>query len=157
MVPAANEKLGKVKLSVMQPKAPPFQPKTIEEALKKFGHNGFRSPQREVIESFLAGQDCYVLLPTGAGKSLCYQLPALMAPGITLVVSPLLALIGNQVGHLRKLGIEAHSLNSSISETERKWIIKDLESESPSCRLLYVTPELMAQPHFSRRMVVLQK
>ena len=96
-------------------------------------------------------------LTQGAGKSLCYQLPAVMFAGITLVVSPLLALIGNQIGHLRALGIEAHSLNSSISELERKEIIADLEAESPRCRLLYVTPELMAQQHFSRRLVILQK
>ena len=105
----------------------------------------------------MAGSDCYVLLPTGAGKSLCYQVPAIMSTGITLVVSPLLALIGNQVDFLRSRGIEAHSLNSSISEAERKDIIRDLESEAPRCRLLYVTPELMAQPHFSRRLITLQK
>jgi len=159
----AGSVVGREKSALLQKAPPPRllpafqQPKTLEEALGKFGHKEFRRPQREVIEAFLAGSDCYVLLPTGAGKSLCYQVPAIMSTGITLVVSPLLALIGNQVGFLRSRGIEAHSLNSSISEAERKDIIRDLESEAPRCRLLYVTPELMAQPHFSRRLITLQK
>lgn len=131
--------------------------KTLEEGLKVFNHTQFRPPQRDVAENFLQGKDCFVLLPTGAGKSLCYQLPAILLPGITLVVSPLLALIDNQVQYLKKLKIEAHSLNSSITEAERTLINEDLSSMEPKCKLLFVTPELLAQQYFIKKLINLQK
>ena len=80
----------------------------------------YRPGQQEIIEFIASGEDCMVLMPTGGGKSLCYQLPAVVGRGITIVVSPLLALIQNQVDALRELNIPAASLNSSIKISERK-------------------------------------
>uniref|UniRef100_A0A673G622 ATP-dependent DNA helicase n=1 Tax=Sinocyclocheilus rhinocerous TaxID=307959 RepID=A0A673G622_9TELE len=93
-------------------------------------------------------RDVFVLMPTGAGKSLCYQLPALLASGITLVISPLIALIQDQVEHLKALNVPAHSINSKLPSAERRQILADLESESPRLKLLYITPEMVASPSF---------
>ena len=90
----------------------------------------------------------FVSMPTGAGKSLCYQLPALLFSGVTLVLSPLIALIEDQVTHLKALHIKAESLNSKTSSADRKRILSDLHQKSPSIKLLYVTPELVATSHF---------
>ena len=77
-----------------------------------FGFASFRSGQAEIIDTIVAGRDVLAVMPTGSGKSLCYQLPALMRPGLTIVVSPLIALMRNQVAQLRGYGIAAASLNS---------------------------------------------
>ena len=87
-------------------------------------------------------------MPTGAGKSLCYQLPAVVSPGITFVVSPLIALMQDQLEHLDNLGIRAESLNSKLSAEERKRVLKDLNSDTPKAKLLYITPELADTDHF---------
>ena len=88
-----------------------------------FGYEQFRTPQAEVIETLLNGQDTLVVMPTGGGKSLCYQLPALIRPGVAVIVSPLIALMQDQVSALSQWGIRAGCLNSSldysvIAETE---------------------------------------
>ena len=92
----------------------------IERILKQyFGHETFRPGQLEIIEHALVGRDAFVLMPTGGGKSLTYQLPALMMPGLTIVISPLIALMHDQVDRLRVNGIPATFINSSLSPNER--------------------------------------
>uniref|UniRef100_A0A9J7YQW9 ATP-dependent DNA helicase n=2 Tax=Cyprinus carpio TaxID=7962 RepID=A0A9J7YQW9_CYPCA len=123
----------------------------VHRALKThFGFDKFRSQQQEdAVKAVLKGdRDVFVLMPTGAGKSLCYQLPALLASGITLVISPLIALIQDQVEHLKALNVPARSINSKLPSAERRQILADLESESPRLKLLYITPEMVASPSF---------
>ncbi|XP_065119144.1 ATP-dependent DNA helicase Q5 isoform X2 [Paramisgurnus dabryanus] len=123
----------------------------ILRALKDhFGFDKFRSQQQEdVVKAVLKGdRDVFVCMPTGAGKSLCYQLPALLATGITLVISPLIALIQDQVDRLKALNVPARSINSKLPSAERRQILADLESDSPRLKLLYITPEMVASPSF---------
>ncbi|XP_057672933.1 ATP-dependent DNA helicase Q5 [Corythoichthys intestinalis] len=124
---------------------------TLKKALKThFGFDGFRSKvQENVVKAVVRGdRDVFVCMPTGAGKSLCYQLPAVLAKGITLVISPLIALIQDQVDHLRSLSIPACSINSKLAVGERRLILADLQSSSPKLKLLYITPEMVASPSF---------
>ena len=91
----------------------------MQDLLKKhFGYDKFRPLQVDIIESVLKGNDTFVLMPTGGGKSLCYQLPALKLPGITLVVSPLIALMKDQVDALKANGIPAEFINSSLPQAD---------------------------------------
>ncbi|KAM8844027.1 ATP-dependent DNA helicase Q5 [Spinachia spinachia] len=124
---------------------------TLKQALKThFGFDNFRSKvQEDVVKVVVKGdRDVFVCMPTGAGKSLCYQLPAVMADGITLVISPLIALIQDQVDHLKNLNIPACSINSKLPAAERRLILADLGSSSPKLKLLYITPEMVASPSF---------
>ncbi|GLD60569.1 ATP-dependent DNA helicase Q5 [Lates japonicus] len=124
---------------------------SLKQALKThFGFDSFRSKlQEDVVKTVVRGdRDVFVCMPTGAGKSLCYQLPAMLAEGITLVISPLIALIQDQVQHLRELNIPACSINSKLPAGERRLILTDLESSSPKLKLLYITPEMVASPSF---------
>src|SRR5262245_53198644 len=89
------------------------------ELVRHFGLAEFRPGQAEVIAAVLSGRNAVVVMPTGAGKSLCYQLPAVMLPGVTLVVSPLIALMKDQVEQLSQRGISATFINSSLGELER--------------------------------------
>ncbi|EQC39378.1 bloom syndrome protein [Saprolegnia diclina VS20] len=112
-----------------------------------FGNDGFRRNQRDAIEATLKGQDVFVLMPTGGGKSLCYQLPAVLSPGITIVVSPLLSLIQDQVTSLvrnQPVGIPAAFLSSQTLAKLKKAIWRDLHRPIPTLKLLYVTPERLA-------------
>ncbi|MEE8307219.1 MAG: DNA helicase RecQ [Gammaproteobacteria bacterium] len=109
-----------------------------------FGYPEFREPQESVIASAMAGRDCLVLLPTGGGKSLCYQIPALLNNGLTLVVSPLIALMQDQVVALEQLGVAAAYLNSTLSNSEQQRVLELLEANQ--LRLLYVAPERLMQP-----------
>jgi ATP-dependent DNA helicase RecQ len=104
-----------------------------------FGYDAFRPLQREIIESHLAGQDVFALLPTGGGKSLCFQLPALTRPGLTVVVSPLIALMKDQVDQLQSAGVAATYLNSSLTAAEARSRLAGLHRGE--WRLLYVSPE----------------
>ncbi|XP_069510866.1 ATP-dependent DNA helicase Q5 isoform X2 [Ambystoma mexicanum] len=119
----------------------------IMVTLKKvFGFDTFRTVlQESAVRTVVEGvKDVFVCMPTGAGKSLCYQLPAVLAVGITIVISPLIALIQDQVDHLVALQIRACTLNSKLTLAERRKILDDLESEKPLIKLLYITPEMAA-------------
>jgi ATP-dependent DNA helicase RecQ len=117
---------------------------------KHFGFHSFRPGQEEVIGHVLAGNDAIVLMPTGGGKSLCYQIPALALDGLTVVVSPLIALMKDQVQALQGNGIPAAYLNSSLSFQEELAIINDLDAHR--LKLLYVSPERLFQQGFLDRL-----
>ncbi|MBI2498213.1 MAG: RecQ family ATP-dependent DNA helicase, partial [Opitutae bacterium] len=104
-----------------------------------FGYGSFRPLQREIIEAALADRDVFALLPTGGGKSLCFQLPALQRPGLTVVVSPLIALMKDQVDQLQAAGVAATCLNSSLDADESRSRLRGLHRGE--WRLLYVAPE----------------
>lgn len=119
----------------------------IARALKKhFGFGEFRPHQREIVEAILQGRDVFAALPTGGGKSLCYQLPAVMRDGLTLVVSPLISLMKDQVDAAREGGIPAAFLNSTLSQDEAKETWRALASGT--IRLLYASPERLSIPAF---------
>src|SRR5918993_2318927 len=108
-----------------------------QEVLKhNFGFETFRHHQKEAIEAILAGQDSLVLMPTGGGKSLCYQVPALMFDGLTIVVSPLIALMKDQVDALKLNGIAAAFLNSSQNSSEQSAIISRIRNNQ--LKMIYV-------------------
>jgi len=109
-----------------------------------FGYERFRGHQAAIIEAALAGRDALVLMPTGGGKSLCYQIPALIREGTGLVVSPLIALMQDQVRALQALGIEAAFLNSSLGPEQQAEVIRRLRAGE--IRLLYIAPERLVQP-----------
>jgi ATP-dependent DNA helicase RecQ len=111
-----------------------------------FGLPGFRGAQEAIVSHVIAGQDAIVLMPTGGGKSLCYQLPALCRPGVGIVVSPLIALMRNQVAALRQLGVNAAALNSSLTPAERAQVRGDLRENRLD--LLYAAPERLMMPDF---------
>lgn len=121
------------------------------DALKRhFGHESFRRGQEEAIDRLLAGRSVLALFPTGAGKSLCFQLPALLLEPLTLVVSPLIALMKDQVGALRAKGISAARLDSTLDYEEVESIYREMEAGT--LRLLYVSPERLANEGFLRRL-----
>src|SRR5499427_597832 len=109
-----------------------------------FGFASFRSGQAEIINTIVAGRDVLAVMPTGSGKSLCYQLPALMRPGLTIVVSPLIALMRNQVAQLRGYGVAAASLNSANHFQENQLLHDRIERGE--LRLAYIAPERLARP-----------
>ncbi|MCS7084470.1 MAG: DNA helicase RecQ [Bacteroidia bacterium] len=111
-----------------------------------FGYDSFRGKQEEIIRNVMAGGDGFVVMPTGAGKSLCYQLPAIIRPGTALVVSPLIALMKNQVDQMRSLGVEAGFLNSSMSRSEYEAVKK--KALKGRLKLLYVAPETLCREDF---------
>jgi ATP-dependent DNA helicase RecQ len=121
------------------------------EALKRiFGYDGFRDGQAEIVSAVLAGEDVFAVMPTGSGKSLCFQLPAVLANSLTLVVSPLIALMRDQVQQMRLLGIAAATLNSANDgrEADEAWRL----IEEGRLRLLYVSPERLANAAFTGRL-----
>lgn len=132
-----------------------FDEATLHTALReRFGHAAFRTGQLSVIQAVLAGRPTLAVMPTGSGKSLCYQLPATLLPGVTLVVSPLLALMKDQVDQLRRRGIEAAYLNSSQTEADR--LATSQQLASGKLRLLYVAPERFRSPTFLRALAQVQ-
>ena len=118
-----------------------------QEVLRRvFGHAAFRGEQAAIVEQVLAGGDCLVLMPTGGGKSLCYQVPALLMPGTAIVISPLIALMQDQVDALHQLGVRAAFLNSSLSSQAAAEVERDLLAGSFD--LLYVAPERLLTERF---------
>ena len=111
-----------------------------------FGFSGFRPHQRELVYGLLAGQDVFGVMPTGGGKSLCYQLPALIKKGTAVVVSPLIALMKDQVDAARANGIQAAYLNSTLAYQEAQKI--EQAHRRGELDLLYVAPERLAMPGF---------
>lgn len=121
--------------------------KSPSQILKKvFGYDKFRGQQEEIINEVLAGRNCFVLMPTGGGKSLCYQVPALCLEGMAIVVSPLIALMQDQVSALNQAGVSAAALNSSIDFSEVR-VIKDMIRDQ-QLDLLYVAPERLLTSDF---------
>ncbi len=117
---------------------------SAKESLKDFfGFDHFKGDQEKIVDSVMKGEDSFVIMPTGGGKSLCYQLPALMLPGVTIIISPLIALMKNQVDQLRSFGTEniAHFLNSSLNKSDITKVKKDVTSGDT--KLLYIAPETL--------------
>jgi ATP-dependent DNA helicase RecQ len=128
---------------------------TIQHTLKSvFGFHGFRSPQQEVIEQVVAGQDVFLVMPTGGGKSLCYQIPALHRAGVAIVVSPLISLMKDQVDALLANGVRAACFNSSLSTDEARTVSRQMANGELD--LLYVAPERLMQPEFLERLATLK-
>ncbi|HEV8290769.1 MAG TPA: RecQ family ATP-dependent DNA helicase, partial [Tepidisphaeraceae bacterium] len=119
-----------------------------------FGLEDFRPAQREVIEEVLAGRDALCVMPTGAGKSLCYQLPAAVGGGLSIVVSPLISLMQDQVQQLRDEGLSAAFINSTQSASMQRDVMNELEGGWQG--LLYVAPERFSQPNFTSRLARLR-
>ena len=111
-----------------------------------YGHSAFRAGQEELIDSILSGRDALCVMPTGGGKSLCYQIPALLLPGITLVVSPLISLMKDQVGALNEAGVPAACINSALSFEEMRDAL--YFAGRGEYKLLYVAPERLTAPFF---------
>src|SRR5690554_4641376 len=119
-----------------------------EQALQKlrdiFGYGEFRGQQADIIDQVACGGDALVLMPTGGGKSLCYQIPGLLRPGLTVVVSPLIALMDDQVATLNELGLRAAALNSTLDEQSRRDIAERLRRGDMD--FLYLAPERLLKP-----------
>jgi len=130
------------------PESTPRDPLDILRTV--FGHQHFRGQQEDVVRHVAAGGDAVVLFPTGAGKSMCYQLPALARPGVGIVVSPLIALMRDQVEALRQAGVNAATLNSSISGEDTSRTLRELKAGRLD--LLYVAPERLVLPGFKAMM-----
>jgi len=119
----------------------------LKEALQQyFGFDGFKGRQEEIVQSLLSGRDTLVIMPTGGGKSLCYQLPALLCEGTAIVISPLIALMKNQVDLIRGYSSDdtiAHFFNSSLTKNEKKQVLEDVTSGKT--KLLYIAPETLTK------------
>nr|XP_009391728.1 PREDICTED: ATP-dependent DNA helicase Q-like 3 isoform X2 [Musa acuminata subsp. malaccensis] len=147
ILPVKNEKGSGTKILAKE---------DLQKLLKHyFGYSEFRGKQLQAINAVLSGRDCFCLMPTGGGKSMCYQIPAVAKLGIVLVISPLIALMENQVETLRKKGIPAEFLSSTQAVHVKQKIHEDLNSGKPSLRLLYVTPELVATVSFMAKLTKL--
>src|SRR5690606_15979521 len=117
---------------------------SVEQDLKQnlkdiFGFDNFRGEQEKIIKSVVSGKNTFVIMPTGAGKSLCYQLPATVLDGTAIVISPLIALMKNQVDQLTAYGVNAQFLNSTLNKSEMNRVKNDVINGV--CKLLYIAPE----------------
>jgi len=119
--------------------------KAVEILNSLYGYDSFRGHQAEIIEHVSAGNNALVLMPTGGGKSLCYQIPSLLRDGVGIIISPLIALMQDQVGAMQQLGVKAAFLNSTLSHSDQNKIQQDLLSGQLD--LLYIAPERLIQPY----------
>ena len=139
--------------------------KSLHELLKNvFGFEQFKGNQKAIIKSILAGNNTFVLMPTGGGKSLCYQLPALISEGTTIVVSPLIALMKNQVDMIRNFGADsgiAHVMNSSLSKTELNQVKEDLSINQQETKSLLkeelFLKKFMKEKALQRKKLIIKK
>lgn len=118
--------------------------KSVKDCLQEFfGFDSFKGEQEKIINNLLAGNDTFVIMPTGGGKSLCYQLPALMMSGTAIIISPLIALMKNQVDQIRAFHSNhvAHFINSSLSKTDIAIVKKDVSLGNT--KMLYIAPETL--------------
>jgi ATP-dependent DNA helicase RecQ len=148
MTTTAKKKPLSKKTTLFDEKAAPSiaDPKLIAELQEHFGFDGFKQNQGAIINSVLSGKDTFVIMPTGGGKSLCYQLPAMMSEGVAIIVSPLIALMKNQVDLVRGYSAKdnvAHFLNSTLTKKQIKVVHEDLLSGHT--KMLYVAPETLTK------------
>ena len=148
MATTAKRKTVTKKTTLFDKDAPPgiVDPKLLRELQKNFGFDGFKQNQGAIINSVLSGKDTFVIMPTGGGKSLCYQLPAMMSEGVAIIVSPLIALMKNQVDLMRGYSEQdnvAHFLNSTLTKKQIKVVHADLLSGMT--KMLYVAPETLTK------------
>src|SRR5215470_16814068 len=113
---------------------------------QRFGFSDFRPAQQQVIDQVMAGANVLAVMPTGSGKSLCYQLPALAMPGVTLVISPLIALMKDQVDQLNRLGLPATVINSTVPRDQQRSRLE--QAINGRIKLLYVAPERFQNDEF---------
>jgi len=132
------------------PISPPSKEQLLDALKHHFGYQSFRLGQAEIIQNLLQGQDSLVLMPTGGGKSLCYQLPATLLPGVTIVISPLIALMKDQVDSLTRQGISAAFINSSLDGAAINDIFHQLCQGE--IKLLYVSPERLSNYYFLQKL-----
>ena len=143
-----NAKIKGGSKTAVKKKSPSDKPSSeLTKHLREyFGFDGFKFPQEEIIKSILDGKDTFVIMPTGGGKSLCYQLPALISKGCAIIVSPLIALMKNQVDLMRGYSSRdniAHFLNSTLNKGQQKIVKEDLVSGRT--KMLYVAPETLTR------------
>lgn len=125
----------------------PLDTHSVRDTLREtFGVHRLRAGQREVMENVLNGIDTLALMPTGAGKSLCYQLPGLQLPGMTLVVSPLIALMRDQAGKLEEAGLQATAINSSLNTSDERSVLERIKRSEEG--FVFTTPERLGDPEF---------
>jgi ATP-dependent DNA helicase RecQ len=133
--------------------SPVPSPQVLDVLRRTWGYDSLRPLQEKAIDAALTGRDSLVVMPTGGGKSLCYQLPALLAEELTVVVSPLISLMKDQVDTLRELGVDAHHVNSTTSSDEKRELVR--LARARQLRLLFVSPERLAAERFQEFLVSL--
>ena len=134
--------------------AMPIDERALAMLQRTFGYTSYRPLQRDIVTAVLHGRDVFVLMPTGGGKSLCYQLPALVHDGLTVVISPLIALMKDQVDALQASGVAATFINSALSAGEMRK--RQDQVARGEIKLLYVAPERFAMPGFARMLDVVK-